>query len=70
MNNIGAQIRAIRKANHWTLSELAARSGVSINTISSYERMEYVPNTDTTVRLLDALGYTLTIKKKGSGYEC
>lgn len=66
MNNIEPQIRKIRKAKKLTQSELAAASGVAVSTISAYETINYAPNTDTVLLLLDALGYELVISKKGA----
>lgn len=66
MNNIGPQIRKIRKAKKLTQGELAAVSGVAVATISAYETQSYTPNTDTVLLLLDALGYELVISKKGA----
>lgn len=64
MNNIGPQIKKIRKAKHLTQGELSNISGVTAATISAYENQAYTPNTDTLLLLLDALGYELKISKK------
>lgn len=64
MNNLGEQIRAIRKEQHLTLDQLSAASGVNRATICAYETQRYIPNMQTAALLLEALGYEFTIKRK------
>ena len=62
MNNLGEQIRSIRKEQHLTLDQLAAASGVNRATICAYELQKYIPNMQTAAILLDALGYEFFIR--------
>ena len=64
MSNLGEEIRAIRKAKHMTLDQLAAASGVNRATICAYELQKYIPNMQTAAILLDALGYEFSINEK------
>lgn len=64
MDNLGKQIRAIRKEQHLTLDQLSDTSGVNRSTINAYELQRYIPNMQTAAALLDALGYELDIRKK------
>lgn len=66
MSNLGEQIRAIRKAQHLTLDQLSEASGVNRATICAYELQKYIPNMQTAALLLDALGYEMSITKKGA----
>jgi transcriptional regulator with XRE-family HTH domain len=35
--DVGAIVRAVRQANHWTLAQLAVRCGYSVSTLSRWE---------------------------------
>jgi len=64
MNNLGEEIRAIRREQHLTLDKLSEMSGVNRATICHYELQKYIPNMQTAALLLDALGYEFTIQRK------
>ena len=64
MSNLGEQIRSIRKAQHLTLDQLSAISGVNRATINAYELQKYIPNMQTASMLLEALGYEFSIQRK------
>ena len=64
MDNLGTEIRKIRKSKHLTLDQLSKASGVDRSTISAYETQRYIPNMRTAAILLDALGYEMAIRKK------
>ena len=56
VNNVGNQIRRQREAMQMTVAQLAARVGVSRNTMTNYEAGKTEPNASDLVRLSDALG--------------
>ena len=64
MANIGAEIRARRVKERVSLEELAALTGIGINTLSRLERG--VGNTQMKVllKVLDAMGLEIEIKPK------
>lgn len=57
---VAREIRDLRRKQHLSLEELAARSGVSKSMISKIERAESSPSTTTLSRLAEALGVTFT----------
>ena len=54
--SVGARIRAEREASGLSQSDLAARVGVTRQTLASYEQGRTVPGLGTLRRLCDALG--------------
>lgn len=58
--NVGARLRALRKAQKVTLVELAASSGVDMATISRIETGQMTGTLESHVRLATALGVKLT----------
>lgn len=54
-----AEIRSQRKRRGWTLSDLSARSGVSIAAISKIENGQSRPGADTLIRIARALEITV-----------
>lgn len=57
-----------RKSAGLTQSELANQAGLSVSCISNMESMDsqQSPKLDSVVKYLEALGYRLTIVKKGT----
>lgn len=56
---IGARVRQARTDRHWTLDELAERTGVSRRMIVNVEQGSVNPSIGTLLRLSDALGIGL-----------
>lgn len=52
---VGEQIRLLRLDRGWTQQQLAQRTGLAQQNLSSYERGEAKPRLDTLARILDAL---------------
>ncbi len=52
---LGPVVRNLRKSRHWTLSELAERSGLSVSTISKAERDQQALSYDKLLQLAQAL---------------
>lgn len=48
-------IRAHRRSREWTQTGLASRAGVTRQTVSSFERGEFIPQLESVVRMLVAL---------------
>lgn len=63
LRDFGPRFRALRKSLKWTQARLAARSGVSRDTIHRLERGEVV-EVSSLVRLLDAMGQRLTFEPR------
>lgn len=59
MNNIGLQIRTLRKTRNLYQNTLAEISGVRRERISNIEHGKYCPKITTAIKLADALGVTL-----------
>ena len=59
MSSIAERVRLERELRGWTLTDLAARSGVSRATISKIERCEASPTATVLVRLAGAFDLTL-----------
>lgn len=57
--HIAARVRAEREKQNWSLSELAARSGVSKAMLSKIEREEVSPTAVILLRIATAFGHTL-----------
>jgi transcriptional regulator with XRE-family HTH domain len=57
---LATRLRTEREARHWTLAELAARSGVSRAMLSKVERCEASPTAALLGRLSAGLGLTLS----------
>jgi transcriptional regulator with XRE-family HTH domain len=57
---IALAIRRLRSARSWTLSELAARSGISRRLIVQIEQAQANPSIGTLLRLADAFGVALS----------
>lgn len=56
---LGARLRKLRKAQHLTLSELAALSGVALSTISKIENGALSPTLDKVLRLAEGLNISI-----------
>lgn len=54
--SIGAKINTARKAADLTQAELAEKIGVSFQAISSWEREEYLPDTENVLKVAKVLG--------------
>jgi len=68
--DIARQLRKEREGRNWSLSDLAAQSGVSKGTISKIERGEASPTAVVLSRLAAAFGFTLAgflLKAEDSG---
>lgn len=52
---LGPMVRKLRKSRHWTLSELAKRSGLSVSTISKAERDQQALSYDKLLQLAQGL---------------
>lgn len=59
LDSVAAELRAQRKRRGWTLSELSARSGVSIAAISKIENGRSLPGAETLISLARALEITV-----------
>lgn len=59
MNNIGLQIRTLRKTRNLYQNTLAEMVGVSHGHINAIEHGRYMPNLTTAIKIADALGITL-----------
>lgn len=64
MKEIGQRIRNRRKMLGVTQNQLAAISGVGINTLTKIERGEGNPSINVLTRVLDSLGLELVTKVK------
>jgi len=62
--DIFQKIRDLRKQHGLTQTELADISGVSLPSISRLERGKESIRLDVLVKILDCLGYQLTVKPK------
>lgn len=56
---VASRVRSLRTARHWSLDELAARSGVSKGMVVQIEAGRTNPSIGTLVRIGDAFGVTL-----------
>src|SRR5215210_3857661 len=56
---IGARVRDLRHARHWTLDHLAAAAGVSRRMVVNIEQGTANPSVGTLLRISDALGVGL-----------
>lgn len=68
--HIARQLRLERELRHWSLADLAERSGVSKATISKIEREEVSPTAVILVRLANAFDLTLAgllLRAEGEG---
>jgi len=67
---IAARVRLEREARHWSIADLAARSGVSKAAISKIERGETSPTAAVLIRLATAFDLTLAaflLRAEGGG---
>ena len=62
--DIGQTIKTARQSKGLSLRDLEAISGVRNGYISKIEQNMYAPTTTLLTKLLEPLGYELTIKKK------
>lgn len=53
--NVGRQLRALRKSRGWTLAELAQKVGIQGSMVGNYERGLHYPPIPTLVKLAQAL---------------
>ncbi|MFI5954903.1 helix-turn-helix domain-containing protein [Cryptosporangium sp. NPDC051539] len=56
---VGGRVRSLRTARHWSLDELAGRSGVSKGMVVQIEGGRTNPSIGTLVRIADAFGVTV-----------
>jgi transcriptional regulator with XRE-family HTH domain len=64
MTNGGDLLRQARQARGLTQGELAARAGTSQEQVSRWESGKRSPTVDQLARLLDVLGYELTLQER------
>lgn len=64
MTDIGTQIKKRRRLLKVTQRQLAAISGVGINTLTKIERNEANPTLDILQKILDTLGLELRVSVK------
>jgi HTH-type transcriptional regulator / antitoxin HipB len=64
---LAATLRDLRKKHGISQGELAQISGVSLPSISRFERGKDTIRLDVLMKILDALGYSLEIKAKEKG---
>ena len=56
---LGGLIHAARRAADIPQRQIAGRAGVAQSQVSKYERSGVVPDTDTAIKLLDAMGWQM-----------
>jgi len=61
---LGAQLREIRKAHKMTLHDIASKTGLSISYLSDFERGKVGIRVSVLVRWCEALGYDVDIGLK------
>lgn len=67
---IKSKLLKIRKASGITQEQLSNKTGLSTNTISRLEsKVGTAPNLNTIIRYCDALGYEVTIHRKGESIK-
>lgn len=52
---VGTKLRSIRRGHHWTLAEVAERTGIPVSTLSRIETDQVSPTYDQLTRLSDGL---------------
>lgn len=57
--SVGKEIRMLRKGKDWTQGELAKQSGLSLDSISRYEKGERSPTVDQLEKIAQALGVSI-----------
>jgi len=57
---LGARLRQLRKANGWTLANVAARTGLSVSFLSDIERGRTSPSLDTLEKLAGVYGLPMS----------
>ncbi len=60
MEALGARLRQLRKANGWTLADVAARTGLSVSFLSDIERGRTSPSLDTLEKLAGVYGLPMS----------
>lgn len=68
-SEVGKRLRTLRKAESLTLAELAARSGVSVSSISKIENGALSPTLDVILKLCDGLAVSIGELVTGSDEE-
>lgn len=63
LENFGKLLKSLRKERGLTLEDLAALSGLSIQSISHYETGKNEPNYKSASRLLDVFGYEFALRE-------
>jgi len=58
--DVGARMRQLREARHWSIRELARRSGLSANALSLIERGRSSPSVSTLYKVSAAMGVPIT----------
>ncbi len=69
LHEIGSRIREQRKALRVTQRDLAAISGIGINTINKIEQGTANPTLSILLKLLDTLGLKVEVTHKESGEQ-
>ena len=64
--SLGSNLRSIRKERKLTQEAVAYEIGVSFQAVSSWERDEYMPDTENLIRLAELYGVTVSslVEKK------
>lgn len=66
MNNAGHQIKTLRIGKSLSRQQLALAAGVHVNTVEGFETGRHSASVKTFVALAGALGYEVTLRRKGS----
>ncbi|MGH6846359.1 MAG: helix-turn-helix domain-containing protein [Methylocella sp.] len=66
---LGARVKALRKAKHWSQKELAGRLEIRFQQLNKYESGLNTPPIDMLVKLADALGTTVDYLLTGNPVE-
>jgi HTH-type transcriptional regulator / antitoxin HipB len=67
---VGAQIRRLRRERGWSQQELSQRAGLVQQNLSAYERGAAKPRLDTLSHILDALGAEIrVVRRRGPDFE-
>lgn len=61
MNNVGQNIRVVRKKLGWTQKQLGAKAEIAEPTIRRYELGKLKPKYETLVKIADALGVSVDL---------
>ena len=59
---IAETLSIVRKLNNFTLTDIQSKTGISYQHLSKYEKNTTKINIHNLIKILDALGYKLTLK--------